>query len=69
MEPNIQLNVTRSDVAAASRTTQIAAPGFLPSHTATPISRHSDANAVNQVSAISASQPLTRSGSASSAAL
>ena len=49
--PKIQFNVTRSDAAAASATTQIAAPDRLPSQTATPIIKHSDANAVNQVSA------------------
>ena len=62
-------SVMRTEAAAAKAITQSAAPDRLLSQTATPIIKVSEAKAVNQVKPISASQPLTRSGSASSAAL
>ena len=67
--PAIQSSVTHSDAAAARTTTQMAAAARLLSQTATPIIKLSDAKAVNQVSPMSASQPLAPTASASSAAL
>jgi len=62
-------SVTHSEPAAASATTQIAADARLLSHTARPIIKLREANAVNQVRSMSASQPLVEVASAISVAL
>ena len=66
---NIQNSASHSEPAAASATAQMAAATRLPSHTARPIIKLSEANAVNHVRPTSASQPLIDVTSAISAAL
>ena len=67
--PNRPPSSGRKDSVAASATTQSAAAPRPLSQTAKPIIAASDAKAVNQVSAASASQPLTCASNDNSAAL